>query len=291
VVVYFGRVEGMGLAGRIAARLGEVEGVVAVSLGGSWARGEARPGSDVDLGLYYRKERRPSLGALDRLAEELGYRSPDTPISGFGRWGPWINGGAWLRAEGRDVDWLFRDLGRVERVIGDCRAGHVTLDHQPGHPHGFHSHTYAAEIHHCLPLHDPEGELRRLKGLTEPYPPPLKCALVREHLWQAGFALDTSRKTAERGDVLHATGSLFQCAASLVQVLHALNERYFLNEKGSVAATDAFGLRPGRFGERVSAMLGHPGERPDELLRSHRAMEALVGETRRLCGALLEGGS
>jgi len=276
--------ETVGLAERVAARLGEVEGVVAVALGGSWARGEARPGSDVDLGLYYRDDRRPSLGALDRLAEELGYRDRAVlRLAGFGEWGPWINGGAWLRVEGRDVDWLFRDLGRVERVIGDCRAGHATLDHQPGHPHGFHSHTYMAEVHHCLPLHDPEGELRYLKSLTDPYPPPLRRALVRDHLWQAGFALDTSRKPAERGDVLHAAGSLFQCAASLVQVLYALNKRYFLNEKGSVAAADAFELRPKNFGARVSAVLGHPGERPGELLRSHRAMEVLVEEVRALC--------
>jgi hypothetical protein len=44
------------LARRIAARLGEIEGVVAVALGGSWARGEAHPGSDVDLGIRYRDE-------------------------------------------------------------------------------------------------------------------------------------------------------------------------------------------------------------------------------------------
>ena len=37
----------------MAGRLGEVAGVAAVTLGGSWGRGEARPDSDVDLGLYY----------------------------------------------------------------------------------------------------------------------------------------------------------------------------------------------------------------------------------------------
>ena len=42
-----------GLAERVSARLGEKEGVVAVALVGSWARGEASPDSDVDLGIYY----------------------------------------------------------------------------------------------------------------------------------------------------------------------------------------------------------------------------------------------
>jgi predicted nucleotidyltransferase len=41
------------LAEDIAERLGNVTGVVAVALGGSWARGEAHPDSDVDLGVYY----------------------------------------------------------------------------------------------------------------------------------------------------------------------------------------------------------------------------------------------
>jgi predicted nucleotidyltransferase len=56
------------LAQRIAARLGEIEGVVAVALGGSWARGEAHTGSDVDLGIYYRSEYRPSIEELHRLS-------------------------------------------------------------------------------------------------------------------------------------------------------------------------------------------------------------------------------
>ena len=60
------------LAQEIAERLGEIEGVAAVVLGGSWARGEARPDSDVDLGIYYREENRPSVEDLRRLARELG---------------------------------------------------------------------------------------------------------------------------------------------------------------------------------------------------------------------------
>jgi hypothetical protein len=279
--------EAIELAGRIATRLGEIEGVEAVALGGSRARGEGRPGSDVDLGLYYRDERRPSPDKLDRLLGELGYRDRAVRLAGYGEWGPWIDGGAWLQVERREVDVLLRNLDRVESVITDCRAGRVALDHQPGHPHGFHSHIYMAEVHHCLPLFDPERELARLKALTEPYPPPLKRALVRGYLWQAGFALDTSRKSCTRGDVFHAVGSLFQCAASLVQVLHALNERYFVNEKGAVAATDSFKLRPEHFAERVSAALGHAGETPEGLLRSHEAMERLVEETRAICTGLL----
>jgi predicted nucleotidyltransferase len=39
---------------RLVDRLARIGGVVAVCLGGSRARGEERPGSDWDFGLYYR---------------------------------------------------------------------------------------------------------------------------------------------------------------------------------------------------------------------------------------------
>lgn len=54
---------------RIAHRLQQVDGVVAVALGGSRARGTHRPDSDVDLGLYYREPLHTA--ALRRLATEL----------------------------------------------------------------------------------------------------------------------------------------------------------------------------------------------------------------------------
>jgi len=58
-----------GLAGDLAVRLGGVDGVVGVMLGGSRARGQHSAGSDHDLGLYYR----PPLdtGALLALARAV----------------------------------------------------------------------------------------------------------------------------------------------------------------------------------------------------------------------------
>ncbi|MEU1843426.1 nucleotidyltransferase domain-containing protein [Micromonospora sediminicola] len=50
-------------------RLCAVDGVVAVALGGSRARGDHRPDSDWDLGLYYRGE--PDLAALRAVAASV----------------------------------------------------------------------------------------------------------------------------------------------------------------------------------------------------------------------------
>jgi predicted nucleotidyltransferase len=61
-------------------RLAGVPGVVGVLLGGSRARGEHRPESDGDLGVYYRGDL--DLAALRALA------GPDVDVAGPGAWGP-----------------------------------------------------------------------------------------------------------------------------------------------------------------------------------------------------------
>jgi predicted nucleotidyltransferase len=265
------------LARRVADRLGAINGVAAVVLGGSWARGSARPDSDVDLGIYYRPFEPPSVPALRRLAQEIDDRHLPELVTDYGEWGPWINGGAWLQIDGHQVDWLFRDLDRVVRTIEECRAGRPTCDYQIGHPHGFHNHIYMAEVHVCRPLHDPDGELVRLKRLTAEYPPSLKQVLINKYLFEAQFSIDIARKPAQRGDAAYVAGCLFRCVACLVQVLYALNEQYFLNEKGAVHAVDAFSLHPDGFGASVERALGTLGE------GGVSQLDALVQNVRQLC--------
>ncbi|WP_437852459.1 nucleotidyltransferase domain-containing protein [Sorangium sp. So ce363] len=291
--------EALDVAARVAARLGAIPGVVAVVLGGSRARGAGHPDSDVDLGIYYEPESPPDLAALRALARELCAGGAEGDVAALARelhasaaedvvtppgaWGPWINGGAWLEIEGHRVDWLYRDLARVRRVIGECRAGQVTCDYQPGHPHGFLSANYLADIHDCRPLFDPEGALAPLKALVTPYPPALRRALLERFLWEAGFAIDTAKKAGRRGDVFYVSGCLFRAAACLVQALFAMNERYLSNEKGALPRTRALSRCPQGFAGRVEATLAAPGEGAEALLASLGRMEAIAREVRELC--------
>ena len=271
------------LAEEIAGRLGEVPGVVAVALGGSWSRGEAHLDSDVDLGVYYRPEHRPSVEDLRRLAQELDDRHLPDLATEIGEWGPWINGGGWLRMESRSVDWLYRDADKVAAIIRRCTSGETACHYQPGHPHGFHEHIYLGEVHHCRTLHDPEGLLRELKSTVATYPPMLKRTIIEKYLWEAGFSLETARKPAARGEASYVSGCLFRGVACMVQALFALNERYFINEKGSVRAADSFAVRPERFGETASELLGCPGRDAETLTESLLRYEALLVAARELC--------
>jgi predicted nucleotidyltransferase len=270
------------LSEMVAGRLGRIGGVEAVALGGSWAREEAHPDSDVDLGIYYHPENPPRIADLRMLAQELDDRHPPDAVTDFGEWGPWINGGGWLIIEGRRIDWIYRDLGLVERTIGECSTGHPSVHYQPGHPHGFHTHIYMGEIHYCRPLYDPEGALESLKYVAKNYPLRLKHALIQNQLWEARFALDTCNKSATRGDAFYVAGCLFRCAACMVQALFALNERYIINEKGSVEAADSLPLRPTNFKETVNSVLARPGEHPEQLETSVGRLENVLAAVERL---------
>jgi predicted nucleotidyltransferase len=271
------------LSMNVARRLAEIGGVVAVALGGSWARGEAHPDSDVDLGIYYRRDDLPNIEALSALARELDDRHPQDPVTDFGGWGPWINGGGWLVIEGRRVDWLYRDVDRVERTIEECREGRTAVHYQPGHPQGFHTHIYMGEVHHCRVLYDNGDRLGGLKRITRTYPPLLRRALISKGLWEAGFALDTALKPAARGDTFYVAGCLFRCAACLVQRLFALNETYVINEKGLVDAAASLPLRPDGFAETIHHVFSRPGDAPERLTASVQHLEKLRAATEKLC--------
>jgi hypothetical protein len=123
--------------------------------------------------------------------------------------------------------------------------------YQPGDPHGFVSSIYLAEVAVCRSLWEADGKLSALKKRVYPYPQALQKALIQKFAWEIDFALGTGRKSIERKDVTYAAGCCFRSAACILQVLFALNQEYWLNEKGALLIADKFPLRPNRLKERV----------------------------------------
>ena len=238
----------------VVARLQSIEGIAAITLGGSRARGNHTKKSDVDLGMYYKPENPPDLIALNHIACELDDNHRVNLITAIGEWGKWINGGGWLQIQGVPVDFLYRDLTQVNRVIDDCHAGQITIEYQPGHPHGFVSSIYMGEVAICQPIYDRHNILEALKAKTKPYPVQLKQATIDTFAWEISFSLLIAQKAIARGDVAYAAGCCFRSVACINQVLFALNEDYLLNEKGAVAVANTFAICPQDYQLRVESV-------------------------------------
>src|SRR5215213_1914721 len=105
---------------KIVNEVKRVEGVKAIVLGGSRARGTHTASSDVDLGIYYDPDSPLDVSALRKVATGLDDEHRADVITEIGGWGPWINGGGWLKIQSYPVDFLYRDLRTVGAVIDDC---------------------------------------------------------------------------------------------------------------------------------------------------------------------------
>ncbi|WP_136605359.1 nucleotidyltransferase domain-containing protein [Paenibacillus dokdonensis] len=267
---------------RIVDSLKPINGVKALVLGGSRARGSHNIHSDIDIGIYYDSGIGLDISGIQQVAtiiDDAGRDNLVTPIDG---WGPWINGGGWLSVNHYPVDILYRDLNKVSTVMEQCLSGEITIDYQPGHPHGFINSIYFSEIALSKVLWDPSGIIGELKTRTIPYPPELKKAIIEKFFWEATFALDTGRKGIHKTDVAYIAGCCFRSLSCLNQVLYALNECYWMNEKGAVAIADSFNVAPRQYSNKVNAILGLVTNDRNNLERSLSLLRDLILETESL---------
>ena len=235
---------------RLTERLVQIPGVVAVCLGGSRARREARPDSDWDFGLYYR-------GWIDTGAvRALGYAGE---VVEPGAWGRLVNGGAWLEVDGERVDLLYRDLDTVERWTGEAEAGRFEIDAVPGYIAGMATYALAGELALNRVL---TGELRR-----PAFPAALQERAPNVWLGRAAFFLLYADGYAARGEVTACAGALAVAATAAAHARLAEQGVWTLNEKGLLRRADL---------SEVETILSSIGAGPDSLQRAVSHMRSLL---------------
>ncbi len=276
------------LVSSITKHLGEIPGIKAVVLGGSHARGRAQPDSDIDLGVLYSQAAPFSVERIRELAEQVN-DTPGPVVTDFYGWGAWVNGGAWLTIGGQRVDFIYRNLEQVERVMAEAEAGRYELDYAQQPPFGFFSVTYLGEVAVCVPLLESDGRLDAVKRRVAEYPEALRRAVVQDYLWQAEFALAIfARKFAARSDAYGTASCLTPAVNQMVLVLFALNRQYLINDKTALAEVEGFQCAPSQFGARVQRTLSHVGTSSGELLATVETIAQLHGEIVGMAGGLYQ---
>jgi hypothetical protein len=264
----------------VTPRLANVPDVIAVVLGGSRARGTAKAGSDYDIGRYFRGDIPLDTGRLLEVVREFVDEPGKAVVTSVGGWGPWILGGGWLSVRGRKVDLLYRCVEDVARVIRDCRDGRVTMEYQPGHPHGFCSAIWMGEIALCQPLHDPEGAIGEMKAMTVVYPEPMRAALIGRFLWEVLFSIENGETAVARGEQTYMAGCAYRAICCIGQVLFALNGRYLINEKGALDEAASLPVAIDGMRERVANVWRAIGRSAYPV--AFRELRALEGELKAL---------
>ena len=234
----------------LAIRLAGVEGVVGVVLGGSRARDEHHPGSDVELVLYYRAPL--DVAALGAIARQVD--RPTATVTTPGAWGRWADGGAWLHVGGVAVDWLYRDLGRVLRAWDDARDGIYDFHHRVGHPLGVPDFAYVGELALGVVLADPTGELAVWHERFQDYPEALAEALVAS-LWEANLLVEVAHRAVPRRDTTYVAACLARAFLMCAHAIHGRAGRWLVDEQGAIAAADRLPGAPEGFAARAHGIL------------------------------------
>lgn len=271
------------IVSKMCDALAAISGVQAICLGGSYARGTATVNSDIDIGIYYSEHRPPSIKDIRNLAKQ--FDPAVTTVTDFYEWGPWVNGGAWLNTQHGKIDWLYRNLDQVNKVIEDAHKGHFVWDFRQQPPYGFFSVTYLADLQNNIPLYDPKQIFVEFKNAIKTYPKALKKSLIGEHLWSVEFSHLNAQKLAERGCIYGTVGCMTRMVSELTQVLFALNEVYFASEKEALKVIESFPLKPPEYAIRINAILSCPGQGAT-LIQSLKKLNEIIQETKELCGSL-----
>lgn len=234
----------------LAARLAQIPGVVAVTLGGSRARGEARPSSDWDFGIYYRDH----LDPADVVA--LGWDGHVVPP---GAWGRLVNGGAWLTVEGQNVDLLYREVGFVTTWVEEAEAGRFEVDLVGGYLAGMATYVLAGELALARVLY---GQLPR-----PAFPAALRHTAPPWWRGNAAFSLVHADGAAARDAVVECSGQLARAAMAVAQARLAERGEWALSEKGILQRASL---------AQAEEVLASPGQRADELARSVARMRRIL---------------
>lgn len=107
--------------------------------------------------------------------------------------------------------------------------------------------------------------------------------MINDHLWIAEFTLQWAAGFVTRGDIYGAAGCFSRVGASLIQVLYAKNERYFLSDKAVRLEVPTFSKQPAAFMDRLADVLGCAGRDQQSLQDSLDRLTALWREVMIVC--------
>lgn len=267
-----------GILHTIVESLAGISGLEAIVLGGSRARGTQSADSDIDIGLYYNAGT-IDFSLLEMKIKQLDQDHRDPLLAMPGEWGNWVNGGCWLKMADMPVDFILRDVARVQKAVAECREGIVTSHYQTGHPHAYFNAMYMGELAVSQLLWSRSKELVDLKETAEHYPPRLKEALIQLFSFEAGFSQMLAAKNSSRDDTYYVFAHLVRSVSALNQVLFAVNEQYCINEKKAVKMIETFPLRPDSYKVRVDEVYSMAG---NDSAAACDQLQALINEVNQL---------
>jgi predicted nucleotidyltransferase len=232
---------------RIVGAIGDLAGIVAITLGGSVAAGFADESSDLDLHVYARE---PLADSQTRSQRLMAIADPGTDVREERSWG--LEDHFWMG--GRLVELVYVDLDDLLREVD--HAYESGLDGE-----GF----VTARLYYAAEgrlLHDPTGEFASLRDRLTAYPEPTRRRLLRSNPDLLRAYLKQLRTAHRRGDLLFVLHRRYSVQMVFFNLLFAINRRYHPGEKRLLRHAERCELQPPDMAARWSTIARLPADDP-----------------------------
>lgn len=121
-----------GIIDKVVNAFSGITGIDAVVLSGSRCTGTANEHSDIDIGIYY-DESSFDIESLKVKACAIDDERRNGVITSLGEWGPWINGGGWLKVDGALCHFLH-PVGDFHAKQGKSRSQNIFCKDDQSYP-------------------------------------------------------------------------------------------------------------------------------------------------------------
>jgi predicted nucleotidyltransferase len=223
-------------ANQIVAAIASLQGVDAISLGGSFGSGLADSASDIDLHVYWSGE---LAASSEREALIRSIADADSIRMDVTYWGLEDH----FRVAGQEVELVYVNS---DELLADVERAYSTGLYGEGYVTATFFYVTQSAI-----LHDPQGMLERTRSrLEQSYPEATRRNTLGSNPNILRAYLGHLRKAQTRGDLLFVQQRLYSIQMVFFNLLFALNRRYHPGEKRLLIHGESCPIRPSELAQR-----------------------------------------
>ena len=218
-------------------------GPCAVAIAGAHAKGTADSSSDIDIYLF--ADSYKPYAERSALIKSIADPDKFAWISENAEDAPW-GGSMDFTLAGTPVEVNFRTFAMVDRNLDDCMDGRFKIIPATWTSNGYYTFIYLSELSFIRPIWDPENRLAAYQQRVHHYPEKLRQSIMRIFMertetWLDNFHYDSA---IGRCDTLFTAPIVLHTLMDMVQVIFALNRRYFTGDKKLEKALSSMAICP-----------------------------------------------
>ncbi|MFA7126406.1 MAG: nucleotidyltransferase domain-containing protein [Bacilli bacterium] len=201
-----------------------------IALAGAHAKETADEQSDIDIYLFV-DETKPYQERLD-IVKQFADSNRSVYVSKQFDEAPW-GGSIDFYYQGTPIEVVIRTFVNVERRIKECIQGTFEIIPAAWTSNGYYTFIYLSELSFIIPLDDATEFIKHSKEQIKNYPLLLKKAIIKRFYSRANVWLDNFHyiSAIRRIDLLFTTPIVLHTILDMIQVIYALNEKYYMGDK------------------------------------------------------------